>query len=101
MILDPASIPVVDVQIAGANEILRRDCYDPNGGDVEPGDLLRFEQGELWLHTVDWANAKSMEAEPRIRWVPTGLNRKEVGTIQVFIWPRGKRVSAAPTERMN
>lgn len=91
--LDPGKIRVVDVEIDGTNDVLRRDCYDPNGGPAEPGDLLRFEHGELWLRSVDWAHGKTMQAEPSVRWISTGLRRREVGGVQVFTWPRAERVT--------
>lgn len=51
--IDPTKVRVVDVEMKATEKVLRRDCYDPDGDPVEMGDVMRVENGELWLRTVD------------------------------------------------
>jgi hypothetical protein len=73
-------------------ELIRRDCYDPDGGAAEMGDVMRLKGGELYLRAIDWARSGSHSEEVSLQWEPTGLTRGEVGRIGVFTWPKGEPV---------
>lgn len=90
--LDPKKIRVVDVENKETGEILRWDCYDPDGGGAEMGDVMRLEDGELWLRTIDWARSDIPGAEPLLFWKTTGLPKEKIGRIGVFTWPVGESV---------
>lgn len=90
--LDPQKIRVVDVENKETGEILRWDCYDPDGGSAEMGDVLRLEDGELWLRTIDWARSNLPSAEALLLWKTTGLAQEQIGRIGVFTWPIGESV---------
>lgn len=90
--LDPSKIRVVDVQPKGGRDLIRRDCYDPDGKDAQMGDVLGLKGGELWLRTVDWARSTSLDPELEIKWEATGLTREEIGQVDVFTWPVGEPV---------
>lgn len=90
--LDPNKIRVVDVENKETGEMLRWDCYDPDGGGAEMGDVLRLEDGELWLRTIDWARSDIPGAKVRLRWQTTGLDQDKIGRIGVFTWPVGESV---------
>lgn len=90
--IDPKKIRVVDVERKDTGEILRRDCYDPDGGDADIGDVMGLKDGELWLRTVSWARSKTMEPTMEVRWEPTGLAREDIGQVEVFTWPVGEPV---------
>jgi hypothetical protein len=90
--IDPEKVRVVDIEEKETGEVIRRDCYDPDGGAAEMGDLMRLKDGELYLRVVDWARSTSHSEEPTLKWEPTGLTREEVGRIGVFTWPTGEPV---------
>lgn len=90
--IDPEKVRVVDVEEKETGELIRRDCYDPDGGAAEMGDVMRLKGGELYLRAIDWARSKSHSEKLTLRWEPTGLTREEVGRIGVFTWPRGEPV---------
>lgn len=90
--IDPEKVRVVDVEVKASGEVLRRDCYDPDGGPAEMGDVLRIEENQLWLRTLQWARSKSPSADLTLTWESTGLSPEEVGRIGVFTWPIGDPV---------
>jgi hypothetical protein len=90
--IDPDKVRVVDVEEKESGEVIRRDCYDPDGGPAEMGDVMRLKGGELYVRAIDWARSKSHSDELKLRWEPTGLTREEVGRIGVFTWPTGEAV---------
>ncbi|PSQ97133.1 MAG: hypothetical protein BRD55_04315 [Bacteroidetes bacterium SW_9_63_38] len=90
--IDPAKIRVVEVERKDSGTFLRRDCYDPDGGDAEVGDVMGLRDGELWLRTVSWARSKDMKPELEVEWEPTGLTRDQIETVEVFSWPVGTPV---------
>lgn len=90
--IDPDKVRVVDVEKKGTGEVLRRDCYDPDGGPAEMGDVMRLDEGTLWLRTVDWARSASLDAELTLTWEPMDLTPEEIGRIGVFTWPMGEPV---------
>jgi hypothetical protein len=85
--INPEKVRVVDIEEKESGEVIRRDCYDPDGDTAEMGDLMRVKDGELYLRVVDWARSKSHSEELTLQWEPTGLSQKEVGRIGVFTWP--------------
>lgn len=91
--LDPEKVRAVDVEIKGTGEIIRRECYDPDGGPAEMGDVMRVEDGELWLRVISWARSRSPDAELKVQWESIGLSTEEVGRIGVFTWPIGEAVA--------
>lgn len=91
--LDPEKVRAVDVEIKGTGEIIRRECYDPDGGPAEMGDVMRVEDGVLWLRVISWARSRSPDAELKVQWESTGLSAEEVGRIGVFTWPIGEAVA--------
>lgn len=90
--LEPKKVRVVDVEEKDTGELIRRDCYDPDGGAAEMGDVMRLKDGELYLRTIDWARSESHSEDVELRWEPTGLTKEEVGRIGVFTWPTGQPV---------
>jgi hypothetical protein len=80
-------VRIVDIERKETGEVLRRDCYDPDGGPAEIGDVMRLKDGELYLRTIDWAKSKSEREEPTLRWEATGLTQEEVCRIGIFTWP--------------
>jgi ribosomal protein S28E/S33 len=90
--IDPAKVRVVDVEAKNTGEIIHRDCYDPDGGPAEMGDVMTLKDGELWLRVISWARSKSHSDELTLKWESTGLSSDEVGRIGVFKWPTGKAV---------
>lgn len=91
--LDPEKVRAVDVEIKETGEIIRRECYDPDGGPAEMGDVMRVEDGVLWLRVIRWARSRSPDAELKVQWESTGLSAEEVGRIGVFTWPVGEAVA--------
>lgn len=89
--LDPQKVRVVDVEKKETGEVLRRDCYDPDSGPAEMGDVMRLKEGELWLRTINWARERSRE-DLALTWEPTGLSPEDIGRIGVFTWPSGEPV---------
>lgn len=89
---NPSYVRLVEVEDKETGEIIRRDCYDPNGGAAEMGDVIRLKEGELWLRVIDWAREKDPSSEVDLRWEQVGLSREEVGRIGVYTWPARKRV---------
>ena len=90
--IDPDKVRVVDIEEKETGELMRRDCYDPDGGAAEMGDVMRLKGGKLYLRSINWARSKSHSEDLTLRWEPTGLAREEVGRIGVFTWPRGEPV---------
>jgi ribosomal protein S28E/S33 len=90
--IDPSKVRVVDVEAKNTGEVIHRDCYDPDGGPAEMGDVMALKDGELWLRVIKWARSKSHSAELSLEWEPTGLSTDEVGRIGVFKWPTGTAV---------
>lgn len=84
--IDPKKVRLVDVEKT-SGEVLRRDCYDPDGGRVKMGNLMRVSRGELWLRVVDWTRSKSHSEEPNLKWEPTVLTREDVSRVVVYTWP--------------
>jgi hypothetical protein len=82
---------VVDIEKEETGELIRRDCYDPNGGAAEPGDVLCLQEGEVWTRSIRWARSQADEAEVTVAWEPTGLSWGEV-RVGVYTWPIGKPV---------
>lgn len=85
--LDPSNVRVVALVITATGQILRHDCYDPEGSGAEIGDVMRIQKDQLWLRTVEWARSRSMDAEIRLQWTPMGIAPEEIGRISVFTWP--------------
>lgn len=92
--LDPEKVRVIDIEIAPSGTLLRRDCYDPDGGAAEMGDVLRLKDGELYVRRVGWARSGSMNPEVELEWEATGLSPDEVRAIKVYTWPVGPPVRA-------
>lgn len=90
--IDPSKVRVVDVEAKHTGEVIHRDCYDPDGGPAEMGDVMSLKDGELWLRVISWARSKSPKAELTLEWQSTGLSTDEVGRIGVFKWPTGTAV---------
>lgn len=90
--IDPEKVRVVDIEEKETGELIRRDCYDPDGGVAEMGDVLRLKGGELYLRAIDWARSKSQSEKIVLKWEPTGLRKEEVGRIGVYTWPAGEPV---------
>lgn len=89
--LDPKNVRVVDVEEKETGEVIRRDCYDLGGGPAEMGDVMRLNDGELWLRSINWARERSQK-ELTLTWEPTGLSPDEIGRVGVFAWPTGEPV---------
>jgi hypothetical protein len=87
--LHPQKGRVVDVEEKDTGDILRRDCYDPDGGAAEMGDVMRLKDGELWLRTMGWTRERSKKTL-ELTWEPTGLSPEEIGRVGVFTWPNGE-----------
>lgn len=92
---DPQQVRVVDVEAEHTDEVVRRDCYDPQGsltGDDLDGVQTVFQlvDGEVYVRAIDWARSDSMKPSVDLRWVPTGMQAKEVGRIRVFTWPNAE-----------
>jgi hypothetical protein len=85
--IDPNKVRIVALVHTSTGRIVRRDCYAPEGDGTDIGNILRLQEGKLWLRTLDWARSKSMEAEIHLRWMPTGFTPEEIGRISVFRWP--------------
>lgn len=89
--LDPRQIRVVDVEHERTGEVVRHDCYDPDG--LDPGDLngarkvFELVDGEVYVRAIDWARSADMDAAVALRWIPTGMHIQEVDRIRVFTWP--------------
>lgn len=89
--LDPAQIRVVDVEHERTGEVVRRDCYDPDG--LGPSDVngarkvFELVDGEVYVRAIDWARSADMDADVALRWMPTGMEVQEVNRIRVFTWP--------------
>lgn len=92
--LDPEKVRVVDIEVRQTGEILRRDCYDPDGDAAEMGDVLRVAEGELYVRRVRWA--RSEEATVELEWEATGLAPEDVRTAKVFTWPVEEQVRSFP-----
>lgn len=90
--IDPGKVRVVDVEVKESGALVRRDCYDPDGGPAIMGDVMRLKDGQLWLRVIRWARAKSPDSEVRIQWEATGLTPDDIGRIGVFTWPQGTAV---------
>lgn len=90
--IDPSKVRVVDVEAKNTGEVIHRDCYDPDGGPAEMGDVMTLKDGVLWLRVISWARSKSHSEELTLQWESTGLSTDEVGRIGVFKWPTGKAV---------
>jgi len=90
--IDPAKVRVVDVEKKETGEMIQRDCYDPDGGPAEMGDVMTIKDGVLWLRVISWARSKSPHDELILEWQSTGLSTDEVGRIGVFEWPTGDSV---------
>ena len=88
---DPDQIRVVDVEHERTGEVVRHDCYDPDGLDA--GDLngvrkvFELVDGEVYVRAIDWARSADMDADVTLRWMPTGMPIQEVDRIRVFTWP--------------
>jgi hypothetical protein len=94
--IDPGKVRVVDVEEKETAELIRRDCYDPDGGAAEMGDVMRLKGGELYLRAIDWARSKSHSEEVSLQWEPTGLTRGEAAG-SVFLPGRGaSRCGSSP-----
>lgn len=87
------------MQPEGDGDLIRRDCYDPDGKDAQMGDVLGLKDGEPWIRTVDWADSKPMDTELEIKWEATGLARREIGQVDVFTWPAGEPVEVFVDEQ--
>jgi len=90
--IDPQKVRVVDVEIKDTGELVRRDCYDPDGGPAEMGDVMRLKDDQLWLRVIRWAREKVHSSEVQVEWQATGLTPDEIGRIGVFTWPVGTAV---------
>lgn len=84
--VDPDHVRIVEIERNGTGETIRRDCYDPDVGAAEIGDVMRLENEKLWLRIIDWARSESSH-EVTLRWEAVELNRGAVGRIGVFTWP--------------
>jgi len=88
--VNPEKVRVVDIEEKETGELIRRDCYDTDGGAAEMGDVLRPKDGELYLRAIDWARSKSRSDKLALQWEPTGLTKEEVGRIGVFTFSSAK-----------
>ena len=90
--LDPTHVRVVDVEHKHTGEVVRHDCYDPNGSLAE-GDLagvrtvFQLVDGEVYVRAIDWARSSSMNPSLELHWVSTGMHVDEVDQVRVFTWP--------------
>ncbi len=89
---NPSYVRLVEVEEKETGETVRRDCYDPDGGAAEMGDVMRLKDGELWLRVISWAREKARSTEVTLQWERVGLSKEEVGRIGVYTWPGGKPV---------
>ena len=83
--LQTGRIRVVALVVKATGDVLRRDCYDPEGSEGEGS--MRVVDGELWLRVIEWARSRSMDAEVGVRWERTGFAPEEISRISVFAWP--------------
>lgn len=90
--IDPSKVRVVDVEAKNSGKVIHRDCYDPDGGPAEMGDVMALKDGVLWLRVISWARSKSHSDDLTLEWQSTGLSTDEVGRIGVFKWPTGGSV---------
>jgi len=93
--LDPQQVRVVDVEAENTDEVVRRDCYDPQDsliGDDLDGVQTVFQlvEGEVHVRAIDWARSDSMKPSVDLQWVPTGMQADEVDRIRVFTWPNAE-----------
>ena len=90
--LDPTQIRVVDVEHKHTDEVIRHDCYDPDGS-LDEGDLdgvrkvFQLVDGEVYVRAIDWARSSSMNPNIELHWVATGMHVDEVDQVRVFTWP--------------
>ena len=89
---NPSYVRLVEIENKETGEVIRRDCYDPDGGAAEMGDVMRLKGGELWLRVIDWASEKDLGSDVDLRWEKVGLAKEEVGRIGVYTWPTRKPV---------
>jgi len=82
--LQTGRIRVVALVVKATGAVLHRDCYDPEEREQE---VLRIVEGELWLRVIKWARSRSLDAEVRVHWEPTGFAPEEISRISVFTWP--------------
>lgn len=95
--IDPGKVYVVDVEHVRTGEVVRRDCYDPNGAlrSGTPGDVrtvFHLRNEEVYVRAINWARSASFEPEVVLKWVPTGMHVDEVDRIRVFTWPNAEPV---------
>jgi len=82
--LQTGRIRVVALVVEATGEVLHRDCYDPEERGKE---VMKIVDGELWLRIIKWARSRSLDAEVRVRWEPTGFAPEEISRVSVFTWP--------------
>jgi hypothetical protein len=90
--LDPDQVRVVDVEREDTGDVVRYDCYDPDGSLAE-GDpdgvqhIFQLVDGEVYVRAIDWARSSSLDPSVELHWVATGMHVDDVDQIRVFTWP--------------
>jgi hypothetical protein len=90
--LNPEHVRVVDVEDKHTGEVVRRDCYDPEGGLAEDDldgvrKVFHLVDGEVYVRAIDWARSSSMDPSIELRWVGTGMHVDDVDQVRIFTWP--------------
>ena len=93
--LEPSRIRVVEIEDETSDNVVRQDCYDPNG-HLDDGDLdgvrsvFRLKDGEVYVCAIDWARSSSLDPNIELHWVATGMQVEDVDRIRVFTWPEAE-----------
>jgi hypothetical protein len=92
--LEPDRIRVIEIEDKTSGNVVRRDCYDPNG-HLENGDLdgvrsvFTLQDGEVYVCAIDWARSSSLDPSIELHWVATGMRVEDIDRIRIFTWPEG------------
>lgn len=93
--LEPDRIRIVEIEDEDADNVVRQDCYDPNG-HLDSGDLdgvrsvFKLEDGEVCVCAIDWARSSSLDPNIELHWVATGMCVEDIDRIRVFTWPEAE-----------
>jgi len=93
--LEPDRIRIIEVEDETAGNVVRQDCYDPNG-HLENGDLdgvrsvFKLQDGEVYVCAIDWARSSSLDPSIELHWVATGMRVEDIDRIRVFTWPEAE-----------
>lgn len=99
--INPEKVRVVDLENTATDEIVRRDCYDPDGGPAEMGDVMCLSEDTLWLRTINWARAGDMNPEVHLQWTTIDIPLEHIGRIGVFTWPEAEAVRIFADKKEN